>query len=137
MLGQLLLHRVVAYKTYTNMPGYDLVATNPAAGKSVKIQVKSRWSTTARGFAIRNLDCDFVVYVRLNRGNKQGTGVVKPPDYHVLPIRVIKRALSTDKVWGTRVMNRDVKNLDQYRERWDLIDAALGKAKKKRRGAGA
>lgn len=29
VLGQLLIHRIRAYKTYTNMPGYDLVATHP------------------------------------------------------------------------------------------------------------
>ncbi len=29
VLGQFLINRIVAYKTYTNMPGYDLVATNP------------------------------------------------------------------------------------------------------------
>lgn len=27
VLGQLLLQRIASYKTYTNMPGYDLVAT--------------------------------------------------------------------------------------------------------------
>jgi len=29
VLGQLLIHRIAAYKTYTNMLGYDLVATHP------------------------------------------------------------------------------------------------------------
>jgi len=43
VLGQLLIHRIAAYKTYTNMPGYDLVATHPEKNTSAKIQVKSRW----------------------------------------------------------------------------------------------
>lgn len=29
VLGNLLLQRIPTYKTYTNMPGYDLIATNP------------------------------------------------------------------------------------------------------------
>ena len=72
VLGQLLLHRVASYKTYTNMPGYDLVATNPELNKSAMIQVKSRWHTGATGFPIKNFDCDFVVVVLLNRGSKDG-----------------------------------------------------------------
>jgi len=34
VLGQLLLQRIPTYKTYTNMRGYDLVATNPETNKS-------------------------------------------------------------------------------------------------------
>src|SRR5690349_2672998 len=83
VLGNLLLERIPTYKTYTNMPGYDLVATNPERNRSAKIQAKSRWSTNAPGFPIRNLDCDFVVFCRLNRGNKVGTGKVLPPQYFV------------------------------------------------------
>ena len=55
VLGQLLINRIVAYKTYTNMPGYDLVATNPENNSSAKIQVKSRWATKAHGFPIKIL----------------------------------------------------------------------------------
>ena len=47
-LGQLLLHKIASYKTYTNMPGYDLVATNPESNKSAMVQVKSRWRTGAK-----------------------------------------------------------------------------------------
>ena len=42
VLGQLLIRGINTYKTYTNMPGYDLVATRPAKNTSVRIQVKSR-----------------------------------------------------------------------------------------------
>ncbi|GHB13563.1 hypothetical protein [Modicisalibacter luteus] len=41
VLGQLLLHRIPSYKTYTNMPGYDLVATHPENNTSARIQVKA------------------------------------------------------------------------------------------------
>jgi len=55
VLGQLLIRRIATYKTYTNMPGYDLVATNPLRNTSARIQVKSQWSTNAPGFLISNL----------------------------------------------------------------------------------
>jgi hypothetical protein len=71
VLGQMLIHRIVSYKTYTNMPGYDLVATHPEKNKSARIQVKSRWRTGAPGFLIKNFDSDFVVVVKLNRGQKR------------------------------------------------------------------
>ena len=90
VLGQLLLHRIAAYKTYTNMPGYDLIATNPQARTSAKIQIKSRWRTGATGFPIKNFDCDFVVAAFLNRGSKDGKKEVLSPEYYVLPVEVVQ-----------------------------------------------
>lgn len=89
VLGQFLINRIVAYKTYTNMPGYDLVATNPEHNSSAKIQVKSRWATKAHGFPIKNFGCDFVVVVLLNRGSKDGKKEIKSPDYFVVPVKVV------------------------------------------------
>lgn len=40
VLGQLLMHGIPAYKAYVNMPGYDLVATDPDAGTGARISVK-------------------------------------------------------------------------------------------------
>ena len=40
VLGNLLINKIASYKTYTNMPGYDLVATNAELNTSAKIQVK-------------------------------------------------------------------------------------------------
>ena len=37
VLGNLLLNGIPSYKTYTNMPGYDLVATSPENNTSVMI----------------------------------------------------------------------------------------------------
>jgi hypothetical protein len=119
VLGQLLLARIPTYKTYTNMPGYDLVATNPQQNSAARIQVKSRWSTGAPGFPIKHFGCDFVVFCRLNRGNKAGTGKVKPPDYFVLPVAIV-RGIWKDTNWG-KVYLRDIEGAEQYRDRWDLV----------------
>lgn len=123
VLGRLLVERIPAYKTYTNMPGYDLVATNPERNTSARIQVKSRWRTNAPGFPIRNLDSDFVVFCRLNRGNKQGTGLLREPEYYVFPIEVVRAAPRSDG-WS-KLMVRDIPDVGQYRDRWDLIRAFL------------
>ena len=118
VLGQLLIRKINTYKAYMNMPGYDLVATYPEKNTSARIQVKSRWETGAREFIIRSFDCDFVVFVRLNRGKKDGTGEVHPPEYFVFPVVVVKD-IPTDKLGQLRI-NR-IKDLDNYRDRWDLI----------------
>ena len=68
VLGRLLLQRITAFKTYTNFPGYDLIATSAEKNTSARIQVKSRYNTNWDGFIIKNFDCEFVVFVALNRG---------------------------------------------------------------------
>jgi len=118
-LGQLLLNKIASYKTYTNMPGYDLVATNPESNKSAMVQVKSRWRTGASGFPIKNFDCDFVVVVLLNRGSKDGKKEILPPKYYVLPVEVIQNApRSAD--WG-KVNLKTIPDLATYEDRWDLV----------------
>jgi hypothetical protein len=119
VLGQLLLQRIPTYKTYTNMPGYDLVATNPDTNKAARIQVKSRWRTGAPFFLIKNFDCEFVVAVRLNRGKKGGGGSVRPPDYFVLPIETVK-AVCRPGTW-CKVVFRDIVDLAKYKENWSII----------------
>jgi len=125
VLGQLLIHRIPSYKTYTNMPGYDLVATHPENNTLARIQVKSRWRTRAPGFIIRNFDCDFVVVVRLNRGKKDGTGVILDPEYFVFPVGVILAAPRT-KNWG-RVDFKNIPDLEAYREKWNRIREFLAR----------
>ncbi len=120
VLGQLLIHKIASYKTYTNMPGYDLVATNPENNTSAKIQVKSRWATRAVGFPIKNFDCDFVVVVLLNRGSKDGRGEVLPPEYFVFPVGVVQTACKTDTSWS-KVLLKDIAGLERYRECWSLV----------------
>jgi hypothetical protein len=118
-LGQLLLQRIPSYKTYTNMPGYDLVATNPDTNSSARIQVKSRWRTGAPGFLINNFSCDFVVVVRLNRGNKTGGGNVLPPEFFVFPVAIIQ-SLHKPGGWG-KVHFRHIEDLETYRDNWQQV----------------
>ena len=69
VLGALLVEGIDAYKSYAQMPGYDLIATNPARNRSARIQVKSRWATDFDGgFLVNNFECDLIVFVALNRG---------------------------------------------------------------------
>jgi hypothetical protein len=119
VLGQLLLHRIAAYKTYTNMPGYDLVATNPEFNLSAMIQVKSRWMTGATSFPIKNFNCDFVVAVLLNRGSKDGKKEKLPVKYYVFPVDLVQSAPQSEG-WG-KVKLKDIPEFQSYEERWDLV----------------
>jgi hypothetical protein len=124
VLGQFLINRITAYKTYTNMPGYDLVATNPENNSSAKVQIKSRWVTKAGGFPIKNFGCDFVVVVLLNRGSKDGKKEVKAPEYFVVPVDVVQKACNTKSSWS-KVLFKDIPHLEQYRDNWSLISSFL------------
>jgi hypothetical protein len=119
VLGHLLMHRIPSYKTYTNMPGYDLVATDPEHRSSARIQVKSRWRTGAPGFLLKNLDCDFVVVAKLNRGKKGGGGKVLAPEYFVFPASVLAGVPRSQK-WN-KVMFKNIPDLEKYRDNWALI----------------
>ena len=119
VLSQLLLQRIPTYNAYTNMPGYDLVATNPDTNKSARIQVKSRWRTGAPFFLIKDFDCEFVVAVCLNRGKKGGGGRVLPPEYFVLPLEIVK-SVHRPGTWS-KVVFRDIADLEKYQENWSLI----------------
>jgi hypothetical protein len=123
VLGNLLIEGIPTYKSYTNMSGYDLVATNPEKNRSARIQVKSRWRTKAEGFIIKNFDCDFVVVALLNRGSKDGSASVLPPQYYVLPVQVAQELPRTEG-WG-KVSFTKIPDLASYRERWDLIRTFL------------
>lgn len=125
VLGQLLIHKIPAYKTYTNMPGYDIVVVNPAKNSSAKIQVKSRWKTNAIGFLIKNLDCDFVAVVLLNRGSKDKKKKVLPPEYYVFPVKLIKSVLRREN-WS-KVMFKDIDDMDTYKENWKSISKFMKK----------
>jgi len=124
VLGQLLIAGIPAFKSYTNFKGYDLTATNADRKKSVRVQVKSRWRTGAEGFIIQSIDCDFVVVVLLNRGSRDGTAEVRPPEFFVIPAKVV-RALPRTRTWG-KVSFSQFPQLQRYRDRWDLVQRALG-----------
>ena len=124
-LGQLLIQGIPSYKTYTNMPGYDLVATNPEKNRAARLQIKSRWKTKPEGFIIKNINCDFVVIVRLNRGSKDGLSDVLPPEYLVLPVD-IARALPRTPNWG-KISFNSIPELESYRDNWGFVRHFLEK----------
>lgn len=123
VLGHLLVEGIPAFKSYTNMKGYDLVAVNPESNLSARVQVKSRWRTKAEGFIIQNFDCDFVVIALLNRGSKDGKAETKPPEYFILPVETAK-ALPRTEDWG-KVSFSKFPELHSYRDRWELIRSFL------------
>ena len=126
VLGHLLIEKIIAHKTYTRIPGYDLTAINPETHKSARIQVKSRWATDFDGgFICKNFDCDFFVLVALNRGHryskKKDLQGKHEPDFHVFPVDVVASASKlTSSKWG-KVLKRKIPNVEEYRNRWDLI----------------
>ncbi|MGA3208407.1 MAG: hypothetical protein ABSE05_11370 [Syntrophales bacterium] len=119
VLGNLLIEGIPAYKYYTNMPEYDLIATNPERKTIAHIQIKSRWATSASQFLIRKFKSDFVVIVKLNRGSKSGKAGKLPPEFYVIPTKVVKKAPRA-KQWG-RIAFGDIPNFGSYLGRWDLI----------------
>lgn len=128
VLGNLLLNGITAYKTYTNMPGYDLIATNPENNTSVKIQVKSRFQTNWDGFIINNFDSDFVVFVALNRGYSKkrktmGDGI-KDPDFYIFPIEYVLQIRDNENNWGKIIKARMI-NFEIYENKWELIKNKL------------
>lgn len=123
VLGNLLLHKISAFKAYVNFPGYDLIATKAESNTSARLQVKSRFRTDWDGFIINNFDCDFVVFVTLNRGfvkPKNGDTGIRPPDFYVLPVEWVKQHRDPQNSWGKINKNR-LNGIDVYRGRWDLI----------------
>jgi hypothetical protein len=123
VLGHLLIEGIPAFKSYTNMKGYDLVVVNPENNRSARIQVKSRWKTKAEGFIINNFDCDFVVIALLNRGSKDGKADTRPPEFFILPVDVAK-ALPRTKDWG-KVSFSKFPELHSYRDSWSQIRSFL------------
>ena len=132
VLGHLLIEGIPAYKTYARMPGYDLVAVNPDKGRSVRVQVKSRWATDYnRTFLMRNFDCDFVVFVELNRGYRYAkkragaVGGIEPPRLYVLPTPVVEPARSLSSKWG-KIAIGSIADFSTHLDNWNPIRAALG-----------
>ena len=135
VLGQLLIRGMQAYKSYVNHPGYDLIVINPEKKTQARIQVKSRFRTGASGFPIKNFESDFVVYTALNRGltgkklekKRKKTNTVKEPEYYVFPTSVIKKYSTSDVMLGRKVLFRNIKSFEDYKDKWDLISKYLSK----------
>lgn len=133
VLGTLLVEGIPAYKTYTNHPGYDVIAINPEKGKTCRIQVKSRWATDYdKGFLIKKFECDFVAFVALNRGytkkrklrDPNDTGKISPQIY-VFPKNVVKAAIYDKSSWGKCRLSL-IKDPDSYMDDWDPVKKYLG-----------
>ena len=128
VLGHLLLEGIQATKAYTRYPGYDLIAANPAARRLCKIQVKSRWATDYdRKFPIKaDTDCDFVVFVELNRGYRgyrrraAAGGGQKPPRFFVFPANKLNPHVKVAGGWS-KVALADIANHDIYLDGWQRI----------------
>lgn len=134
VLGYLLLEGIQATKAYTRYPGYDVIAVNPIAGKagrSCKIQVKSRWATDDnRSFPLKqNTDCDFVVFAALNRGYRDyhhrdesipPEAGKQAPEIFVFPARKVNPVIKVRGGWS-KVALADIPRYESYKDRWDLI----------------
>lgn len=127
VLGLLLAEGIEAHKTYARYPGYDIIAFGRAHGRTCTIQVKSRFQTNARGFLINHFDCDFVVFVCLNRGyarpRRSGETGRRAPTVYVFPVDVVRSAHRPEG-WA-KVRLGDIAAPKDYIERWDLIAADL------------
>lgn len=126
VLGLLLVEGIFTYKAYVNFPGYDLTSVNTETKKVARIQVKSRWATDYdTSFPLKNLDCDFVVHVALNRGYRFGKKKrinddgIKSPTFYIFPINIIAKARN-EKGWN-KVQIKKVENLNDYIDNWKLI----------------
>lgn len=126
VLGLLLIEGISAYKAYINFPGYDLTAVNPDTKRVARIQVKSRWATDYdNSFPLKNLDCDFIVHVALNRGFRFGKKnnvkdiAIKPPTFYIFPVDVLKE-IRNESGWK-KVQIRKVADLENYIDNWKLI----------------
>jgi hypothetical protein len=122
VLAHLLIERIEAYKPYVNHPAYDLVAINPAANKIARISVKSRWATNRAGFfPVGSLDCDFIVHVALNRGERKRRQMisteVSQPQIYVFPVAVCAAARGT----ASKINMRKIENFEKYESGWALV----------------
>jgi hypothetical protein len=136
VLGNLLTEGIDAYKSYRYMVGYDVVAVSPENNSTARIQVKSRWASDALAWLIKDFDCDFVIFVKLNRGfrykynldrSRWSEGKAQPECY-VFPSNVVRKHREKNSKWG-RVVLKKIPNYQEYRERWDLIRAFLKRRK--------
>jgi hypothetical protein len=125
VLGHLLLEVIPAFKSYTNFPGYDLIATDTANNTSARIQVKSRYRTDWDGFIIKNFDCDFVVLVTLNRGytngpKRNGDTGLKDPEFYIMPISYILKVRDPNNNWG-KITRNCLEEIASYKDSWNTI----------------
>jgi hypothetical protein len=132
VLCQLLILGIHATKAYVNYPGWDIVAFNPELNKSLKIQVKSRFASDSIGFLIGNLDFDYLLLVRLNRGNRysQVNPESKKPQFWIIPKSDVEKAIQKPKtkssLGGWRITHKHLpKSPEKYEDNWTQISKKL------------
>lgn len=128
VLAHLLIEGIEAYKPYVNHPAYDLVALNPHGKNLARISVKSRWATNRAGhFPLNSLDCDFVVHVALNRGERRRGHMiddqVQAAQIYVLPIEVCRRVRTASK----KINLHNIADFEQFEAAWSLIHDHLAR----------
>jgi hypothetical protein len=128
VLGHLLLHGISAYKAYVNFPGYDLLAINPQTRRQARLQVKSRFRTDWDGFIIKDCEnCDFVIFVALNRGKGGGKKMgchKEPPQFFILPIEWVREVRDPTNKWKKIVKSR-LKGIADFEGCWPQISDFL------------
>jgi hypothetical protein len=126
--GALLIRGISADLASRREPDYDVIATHGTL--ACRVQVKMRWATDYdRTFPLpepKAGGCDFVVHVALNLGNRGYHGRpagedVGTPAFYVIPVAVARAA--TVRAWKTtpKVDLRRIPDVEDYRDRWDLI----------------
>lgn len=124
VLGHMLIEGIPAYKAYTNSRGYDLVATWPESNRSARIQVKSRWATDAGHILLGNLDFEFLVLVRLNRGYLKSAAKSglppQDPEFYVLTVNEAETLLVDRNTRFAKILwNTD--KFASYKRRWAVV----------------
>lgn len=82
---------------------------------------------------MKNFECDFIVFVALNRGFRYGKARdaksrndgKKAPEFYVFPAAVVKRALYSKSKWGKAFL-RLIDDVERYKEDWASIKGFLG-----------
>lgn len=128
VVAQLMFRDIDAFKCERGRAGVDIVAADTRRRSSVGIQVKSRYDRASDGFPIRTPQADFVVFARLNLDSRTSSSEICQPDCYVFPRSVVKRAIEVGPSgkWHKCHLRR-IRNVEQYREAWDLISTALKK----------
>jgi hypothetical protein len=122
VVAQLMFRNIDAFKCERGRAGIDIVAADTRRQTSISIQVKSRHSHTATGFLIKEPKAPFIVFAKLNL-TKIGERL---PICYVFPARVVRAALKKGarSNW-TKCVLTHIRNHEQYREAWGLIEKAL------------
>jgi hypothetical protein len=127
VLGNLLRRRIQSFICSRNFEGYDLVAINPERNRSIKIQVKSRFTESAMSFPIKKFGSDVIVFVKLNCGRRKEGRLTyeyrKHPEFYIFPTELCKK-YSRKGDWR-KVHIKNIPNYEKHRDNWGIIKRKL------------